>query len=68
MGLSRKLCLFFIIKKSVSLEKRVSPKKMFNLKNLTNPKKIWERNIYVKIPNFLTSENFEKFLRWNSIM
>ena len=55
-------CVF--IKKSVSPEKRVSPEKMFHLKNLTNPKKfLRECNIYVRIPNFLTSENFGKFLR-----
>ena len=47
------------IKKSVSPEKRVSPEKIFHLKNLSNPKKfLRECNIYVKIPNFLASENF----------
>ena len=55
-------CVF--IKKSVSPETRVSPEKIFHLKNLTNPKKfLRECNIYVKIPVFLTSENFGKFLR-----
>ena len=41
---------------------------MFHLKNLTNPKKFSrEYNVYVRIPNFLTSWNFEKFLRWKFI-
>ena len=48
----------------VFIKKSVSPEKMFHLKNSTNAKKfLRECNIYVKIPNFLTSENFGKFLR-----
>ena len=51
-----------------SRKKSASPEKMFYMKNLTNPKKfLRECNIYVKIPIFLTSENFGKFLRWKSI-
>ena len=62
---TQKVCLH---QKSVSPEKRVTLEKMFHLKNLTNPKKfLMAFNIYVKIPNFLTSENFGKFLRWKSI-
>ena len=51
-----------------SRKKSADPEKMFHLKNVTNPKMfLRECNIYVKIPNFLTSENFGKFLRSKSI-
>ena len=61
-----KHCVF--IKKSVSPE-IVSPlTTCFTWKTwLTRKKCLRECNIYVKIPNSLTSENFGKFLRWKSI-
>ena len=52
----------FFIKKSVSLEKRVSPEKMFHLKNLTEPKKVFKGMQHLcKDSEFSTSENFGKF-------
>ena len=52
-----------VLSKKVFSEKRVSPEKMFHLKNLINTRKfLRECNIYVKIPNFLTSKHFGKFL------
>ena len=64
--------------KSVSAKKIFSPKKCLTQKKFypkkwvfpenCDPKNILrEFNIYVKISNFLTSENLEKFLRWKFI-